>query len=652
MRVVRRHRRAARQGRRLPRGRPRRAVHRDGGGLAVERRGPSRCGSCSASRARPASTSGGRRERPRPPGRRRVAPRRRRGRAAPGPRRVVVAARARPRRRGAPPPRGGRARRARPRGAGADRARGLARRPRRAARGRGARLRRRLRATTAALALGAGRRAATSRRTGPGGRSLGLRPLGFTVGVDRVRADGGVDLAFSRRRARRRSSPTSARSRTAATASPGRARRRPARRPACASAVSDGTKHDAWPTSCRASRPRRPGFEVALEQYFPDFALDEQQQPFTRSLEARNPAALLAVRRGAETHRAFVLQSMPGVHRIEPLGVVLLARRGRAGEERRDGGAPRAGRAAWRSPARCCSRLAVALAGVRGRGAPARRAARRPAARRRRGPRLALVLADGGGRARVAARGAGPDGAARAVRRRRLPRGARSLASRSSGRCSSRRSTPPDARRRSGRPAAPRCGSRSPPPRSACSSRPIQVAAASDVTTSTALPLAGIALAAARPRRERCRLSARDAARPAARRPRCCSPLAVAASLATAVLAGVLSLAAEGTYATPFRSCRPRPPRSSVSPLSRRPGSSPCGGSRSWWRSSSCSSAPCSRQGAGRAVAGLRLAAGPSRGAGGRPIGRGRGGRRAAGAARRRGSSAAPAGPGTARARS
>ena len=84
------------------------------------------------------------------------------------------------------------------------------------------------------------------------------------------------------------------------------------------------TQESTTSTSYADLAPGRPGatagLEIALEQFFPDFALDERQQPFSRSLEPRNPAALLAVRRGGETHRAFVIQSMPGVHRVEALG--------------------------------------------------------------------------------------------------------------------------------------------------------------------------------------------------------------------------------------------------------------------------------------------------------------------------------------------
>ena len=62
-------------------------------------------------------------------------------------------------------------------------------------------------------------------------------------------------------------------------------------------AASDGAR-----TLVADVAPGAPGragdLTIALEQYFPDFALDEQQQPFSRSAEPRNPAALLTVEKG------------------------------------------------------------------------------------------------------------------------------------------------------------------------------------------------------------------------------------------------------------------------------------------------------------------------------------------------------------------
>jgi hypothetical protein len=154
--------------------------------------------------------------------------------------------------------------------------------------------------------------------TGPGGRSLGLRPLGFSVAVERAAAAGTlalvvpgrplpVELAAGRAAAiggYRFAQPV-------LSATGGAARLRVS--------ATDGTRTDV--AEVAPGRPGRAGdLVISLDEYFPDFALDDKQQPFTRSLEPRNPAALLTVERGAERHRAFVIQAMPGVHRIEALG--------------------------------------------------------------------------------------------------------------------------------------------------------------------------------------------------------------------------------------------------------------------------------------------------------------------------------------------
>lgn len=153
--------------------------------------------------------------------------------------------------------------------------------------------------------------------TGPDGRSLGLRPFGFPVVAEAVFPDGAVTLALPSGRVvvtedRAASSGGWRFGGSRAVLTGGAARLRVA--------ASDGTR-----TFVADVAPGSPGFAgdatVALEQYFPDFALDERQAPFTRSLEPRNPAALLRVERGGESHRAFVLRSMPGVHRVEPLGL-------------------------------------------------------------------------------------------------------------------------------------------------------------------------------------------------------------------------------------------------------------------------------------------------------------------------------------------
>jgi hypothetical protein len=68
---------------------------------------------------------------------------------------------------------------------------------------------------------------------------------------------------------------------------------------------------------------RASGLEIALDRYFPDFALDERQQPLSRSDEPRNPAALLQVQKGDSRWRVFVIRAMPGVHRPEGLDRVI-----------------------------------------------------------------------------------------------------------------------------------------------------------------------------------------------------------------------------------------------------------------------------------------------------------------------------------------
>jgi hypothetical protein len=154
--------------------------------------------------------------------------------------------------------------------------------------------------------------------TGPGGLSLGLRPFGFSIGVERASAAGAVALAVPGR-----SLPveiTAGRAvvvggyrlaRPILGATGGAARLRVS--------ATDGTRTEV--AEVAPGQPGRAGdLVIALDDYFPDFALDDRQQPFTRSLEPRNPAALLTVERGAERYRAFVIQAMPGVHRIEALG--------------------------------------------------------------------------------------------------------------------------------------------------------------------------------------------------------------------------------------------------------------------------------------------------------------------------------------------
>ena len=174
------------------------------------------------------------------------------------------------------------------------------------------------------LTLAPGQSQGNFDETAPDGRSLGLRPLGFPVGVERISAAGGparpsVDLALPGHRAPVELTPDRSVAfggyrfaRPAASTTGGVARLRVA--------ASDGRTSQVAEVS--PGEPGRAfGLAIALEEYFPDFALDENRRPFSRSAEPRNPAALLAVEKGGQAHRVFVLQSMPGIHRLEDLGL-------------------------------------------------------------------------------------------------------------------------------------------------------------------------------------------------------------------------------------------------------------------------------------------------------------------------------------------
>jgi hypothetical protein len=154
---------------------------------------------------------------------------------------------------------------------------------------------------------------------GPEGRPLGLRPLGFTVALDGVTPEGGVRLAVAGRavplevtadRAAAFGGYRFAQPRVRATGGAALLR----------VSVTDGKRTELADVT-PGGTVEAAGVAIALEQYFPDFALDDRQQPFNRSLEPRNPAALLTVVRDGQAHRAFVIRSLPGVHRVEPLGL-------------------------------------------------------------------------------------------------------------------------------------------------------------------------------------------------------------------------------------------------------------------------------------------------------------------------------------------
>ena len=155
---------------------------------------------------------------------------------------------------------------------------------------------------------------------GPEGRSLGLRPLGYGVVLERIDPDGGAvlkagDGATIAVRPGRAASHGGFRLGVSAH---GAGAEPPTSRIAMAGAGGSSMVEVAPGTPATVD-----GLRISVEQYFPDFALDEKQQPYSRSAEPRNPAALLRVTRGEKAWRVFVIRAMPGIHRPEGLDRVL-----------------------------------------------------------------------------------------------------------------------------------------------------------------------------------------------------------------------------------------------------------------------------------------------------------------------------------------
>jgi hypothetical protein len=177
-----------------------------------------------------------------------------------------------------------------------------------------------LRGHTGTLTLETGQGSRSFEEEGPGGRRLGLRPLGFAVRLERVGALGEVVVSVGQGDGLP----------GALTIGPGRAMSFAGVRlgdPQVAAtgeatslriAVSGATgtqELDLAPGQAASAGETR----IALERYFADFALDEAQKPFSRSTEPRNPAALLDVTRAGRRFRVFVIQALPGIHRQEGL---------------------------------------------------------------------------------------------------------------------------------------------------------------------------------------------------------------------------------------------------------------------------------------------------------------------------------------------
>ncbi len=152
---------------------------------------------------------------------------------------------------------------------------------------------------------------------GPGGRPLGLRPLGFDVTLVSVRGDS-ADLLVAGTQATA--------TRTQAVSAPGGVR---LGRPRLAFTGDAETLYLTLTDATgerRLSLPanetmRHADLEIGLERYFPEFALDPNNQPFSRGDEPRRPAAVLTVLRGSQSYRAFALAGAPGIHQVDGLGV-------------------------------------------------------------------------------------------------------------------------------------------------------------------------------------------------------------------------------------------------------------------------------------------------------------------------------------------
>jgi hypothetical protein len=159
------------------------------------------------------------------------------------------------------------------------------------------------------VALELGQAAHLFDEEGPSGASLGLRPLGFEVrlggsedGALSLVTDEGTGRVGSERgwthRGFRFAKPE-----TRPTGEAGRLRL----------VVTEGDLTQDVdllpPQSARMGDLR-----IALDRYFADFALDAKGEPYSRSSDSRNPAALLKVESPKGVFRVFVIRALPGIH--------------------------------------------------------------------------------------------------------------------------------------------------------------------------------------------------------------------------------------------------------------------------------------------------------------------------------------------------
>jgi hypothetical protein len=149
----------------------------------------------------------------------------------------------------------------------------------------------------------------------PVGSASGLRPLGFDLRLERLAGDTAALVAET-------DPPQKV------ELVRGRAERVGALRVAfaervAAARITIGLAQDGQPPQqveiAAGEGAEIAGLLIELERYFPDFALDADNNPFSRSEAPRNPAALLSIHAGERHHRVFVIRALPGLHQVPEL---------------------------------------------------------------------------------------------------------------------------------------------------------------------------------------------------------------------------------------------------------------------------------------------------------------------------------------------
>lgn len=173
------------------------------------------------------------------------------------------------------------------------------------------------------LRLLQGQAAQAFEERGPAGIRLGARPLKAMITLEDL-GDGQASLTVDEKGVKRRETLALDQSVRVGAFRLGWGRLIPHAR--LAVSVAQGATTETVEVS--ETQPAVTGdLQIEIDTYFPDFALDANNKPYSRSDEPKNPAALLRVYRGEKGFRVFVLQSMPGVHDVSDLGARLALRR-------------------------------------------------------------------------------------------------------------------------------------------------------------------------------------------------------------------------------------------------------------------------------------------------------------------------------------